>query len=135
MDRLFMEALLAWKENYCIPKVWTGIALPHKGLWTVTRFKSWHPKAGGIKPVTKKSLCNLLHFTGNPAYQPDAGSLEHCVKPIADTAADDGIGVQFLNNIEPFGWGVDIQSNFTPVNFGLPLVIDDQQPGACIQHR
>jgi hypothetical protein len=100
-----------------------------------TRFKSGHPEAGGIEAVAQKRLGDLLNIAGDATDQPDTGSLKHPVKHFADTAANDGIGVQFFYNLEPLGRGEHIKSNLPPVDFGLPLVIDDQQTGACIQHR
>jgi hypothetical protein len=101
------------------------VGFPSKGLLTVTRFKSGHPKAGGIKSVAKKCLGDLLHITGNAADQPDAGSLKHSVKHVADPTANNGIEFQLLYHLEPFGWGVHIKSNLPPVDFGLPFVVDD----------
>ena len=72
-------------------------------LLTVARFRSGHPETRRIQPVAYKCLGDLLHVADNAANQPDTGSFEHSVEPFAYTAADDGIGVEFLYHLEPFG--------------------------------
>ena len=97
------------------------------------RLKSRHPETGASRRLHKNASGTCWSIAGNATDQPDTGNLKHPVKPFADTAADNGIGVQlFIISIRLDG--AYIKSHLPPLT-SVCLVIDDPQTGAGIQHR
>jgi hypothetical protein len=88
-----------------------------------------------LKGTTAVCLNDLVHHTGDPAYQINLGILQHVMEGIAQRAADNGLHPYPFEKDDPLKEGCTFHSKLGPAGFRVLVEVNEHDLGAGIQNR